>query len=176
MEEEKKEEEQEEKKSYLKEILSFALIIIGVLLIKRYVVTPIEVSGDSMYSTLKDGDIMILNKISYKIHGIKRFDVVVIRSNDSLIIKRVIGLPNEIIRIKDNKLYINDVLIEQNFLDDKEKTIDFKYETVDDCYFVMGDNRDISKDSRELGCFDISKIEGTTSFTIFPFTRIGFKN
>ena len=176
MEEEKKEEQEEEKKNYLKDILTFALIIIGVLLVKKYIVTPVQVSGDSMYSTLKDGDIMILNKVSYKIHGIKRFDVVVINSGGSLIIKRVIGLPNEIIRIKDNKLYINDVEIEQDFLPEGETTADYKYETGDNCYFVMGDNRDISKDSRELGCFDISKIEGTTSFTIFPFNRIGFKN
>jgi signal peptidase I len=163
-------------KTIFKELLPFVIIIIAVLFVKNFIMTPIQVNGNSMDGTLRDGDIMILNKISYKLHGIKRFDIVVIKTEDTLLIKRVIGLPNEKVKVENNKLYINGKELEQDFLDEKVETDDFEYTNEDNCYFVMGDNRDVSLDSRDLGCFDISKIQGTTSMTIFPFNRLGKKN
>ena len=59
-----------------------------------------------MMKTLHDGDIMILNIIDYKVHGVKRFDIVVVDEGDELIIKRVIGLPGDTVEYKNNKLYI----------------------------------------------------------------------
>ncbi len=170
--------ESENKKKVIKTvkgIIPFILTIIAVLLIKEYVVTPIQVNGNSMDSTLHDGDVMILNKIGYKLNGISRFDIVVIRTDDTLLIKRVIGLPKEKVKVVDNKLYINGKELKQEFLDEGTITDDFEYTNSEDCYFVMGDNRGVSLDSRDLGCFDISKIQGTTSFTIFPFNRVGKK-
>ena len=63
----------------LKDVMEYVIIILAVLLIRTFVATPIRVSGDSMYPTLKDGNIMILNKIGYSINGLKRFDIVVIK-------------------------------------------------------------------------------------------------
>ena len=163
-------------KRIIKEVIPFVVIIAIVLLVKQFIVTPIQVNGDSMYPTLKDGDLMLLNKIGYSFGSINRFDIVVVDKGDSYIIKRVIGLPNELIEYKDNKLYVNDEEIEENFLGDTVYTADFSTYTSDDCYLVLGDNRSISLDSRELGCFDISTIKGKTSFTFFPFSRLGFKN
>lgn len=163
-------------KRILKEGLPLLGLLIGVLLIKWLLITPIRVNGTSMYPTLKDGDIMILNKISYKIHGIKRFDIVVIDKGDELLIKRVIGLPNETVKIEDDKLYINGEFVEQPFLKETNTTGDFEAVIENDYYFVMGDNRGVSLDSRELGAFHIDKIKGTTSLVIFPFSRIGKKN
>ena len=60
-----------------------------------------------MVPTLLDGDIMILDKIGYRINGLKRFDIVVIKYNNEKIIKRVIGLPGDYIEYKDNILYVN---------------------------------------------------------------------
>ena len=128
-----------------------------------------------MYPTLKDGDLMLLNRLSYKFGNINRFDIVVLDKGDSYIIKRVIGLPGEHIKFEDNNLYVNDELIEESFLQSTVLTDDFEVYLEDDCYFAMGDNRQISLDSRALGCFDISKIRGKTSFSFFPFDRIGFK-
>lgn len=170
-----KEIKKEKKGGVLKEIISLAIVIIIVLLIKQFVVTPVQINGDSMLPTLDDGDVMILNKISYKISGIKRFDMVVIDNNDTLLIKRVIGLPGETISVKDNKLFVNGKEVEQKFLSKDEITDDFETVVTDDCYFVLGDNRDISLDSRELGCFNINEIQGTTSLTIYPFNRFGTK-
>ena len=102
--------------------------------------------------------------------------IVVVDKDDSYIIKRIIGLPGEIVKYENNKLYINGVEIEESFLPDGKVTNDFEYKVADDCYFVMGDNRQISLDSRELGCFDISKIRGKTSLSFFPLNRFGFKS
>ena len=66
-------------KEKYKEILSYIIIIVVVLLIKHYVITPIKVNGNSMNNTLKNKDIMILDKISYRFQDIKRFDIVVIK-------------------------------------------------------------------------------------------------
>ena len=77
--------------------------------------SPIRVDGDSMNPTLENGDIMILNEIGYKTGGLKRFDIVVIDTEDDVIIKRVIGLPNETITYQDNHLLINGELIETDF-------------------------------------------------------------
>ncbi len=159
----------------IKEFAPFIAIIVIVLLIKQFIVTPVQVNGASMDPTLANGDIMILNKISYKIHGINRFDIVVIRANDTLLIKRIIGLPNETVKVEDNKLYINGEEIEQDFLSEDELTNNFETTVKEDCYFVLGDNRNLSLDSRSLGCFKYEDILGTTSLTIFPFNRIGNK-
>lgn len=162
-------------KSILKEVLPFLVLIIVVLLIKWFIVRPVQVKGDSMYPTLEEGDIMLLNEISYKIHGIKRFDIVVIDKGDELLIKRVIGLPGEEVEYKDNVLYINGEVVKEPIDVEDGTTQDFKVTIQEDYYFVMGDNRTISWDSRELGAFHISKIKGTTSITLFPFNRFGKK-
>ena len=110
----------------VKEILSYVIIIIIVLLIKHFIVTPIKVNGDSMNNTLKDKDIMILDKISYRFQDIKRFDIVVIKKDKEYLIKRVIGLPGETVEYKNNKLYINNKNVAEKF--NHEETPDFKAE------------------------------------------------
>ena len=160
----------------LKDIIEYVIIIIAVLLFRTFLFAPIRVSGSSMVPTLKDGDIMILNKIGYSIKGLNRFDIVVINYENDKIIKRVIGLPGEKVEYKDNKLYVNDKLIEENYT--RKDTEDFILEYLneskipEDKYLVMGDNRPISKDSRMIGFIDKKDIEGYTSIILFPFTRI----
>ena len=163
-------------KNVFREVLPLLGIVIGVLLFKWLIMTPIQVQGNSMSPTLEDNDIMILNKISYKLHGIKRFDIVVIDTGDDLLIKRVIALPGEVVKFEDDKLYINGEYIEQDFLDPSKTTEDFQVQIEEGYYFVMGDNRDVSRDSREFGAFPYSKIMGTTSVVVFPFDRFGNKN
>lgn len=92
----------------VKEILGYVLVIVLVLLVKQFIITPIRVNGASMNDTLYDKDIMILDKISYHFQDIERFDIVVIKMDDEYLIKRVIALPGEKISYQDNKLYIND--------------------------------------------------------------------
>lgn len=176
-----KDESVKKKNKIFKEIMSYILIILVVLLIKKYIFTPIRVNGDSMNPTLLHNDIMILNEIGYYTNGLKRFDIVVVNTNGEKIIKRVIGLPGDKIEYKDNKLYVNDKLIEENF--EHAETMDFSvfidlgFETIpDDHYFVVGDNRNNSVDSRMIGLVNKNQIMGKTNFIVFPFKRFGKTN
>lgn len=160
-------------KNYFKEFLPYIIIIIMVILIKSYVVSPIRVNGESMDSTLKDGDIMLLNEIGYRFDDIERFDIVVIRRGDDYLIKRVIGLPGEEVKYYNNKLYINGKRVKEPY--NREETFDFTATVFDGEYYIMGDNRDDSTDSRIFGAVSKDDIIGKTSLTIFPFSRFGIK-
>lgn len=162
-------------KEKYKEILSYIIIIVVVLLIKHYVITPIKVNGNSMNNTLKNKDIMILDKISYRFQEIERFDIVVIKKENDYLIKRVIGMPGETVEYKNNKLYINGKNIDEKFIHEKTNDFIMEEKIPDDCYFVVGDNRPVSNDSRYIGVINKKDILGKTSLVIFPFSRFGIK-
>ena len=109
-----------------------------------------------MYPTFKDKQVVRVSKIK----EIKRFDIVIAKKHDNyLIVKRVIGLPNEKIEYKDNHLYINEKPVTESFIDlYLTKTEDFAYTLKDNEYFLLGDNREYSTDSRELGAFKKEKL------------------
>lgn len=155
-----------------KEVIPYLVIIILVLLIKAFIFTPVIVNGPSMMTNLHDKDIMILDKIGMKINGINRFDIVVIQTSQSKIIKRVIGLPGEIIEYKDNKLYINDKEVEDPYPSQITGNIERQL-IPENTYYVLGDNRTDSVDSRILGPIDKNKILGHATFIIYPFNRFG---
>lgn len=173
-------------KDSLKELVPYVIIIFTVILIRSFLFSPIKVNGTSMVNTLHDGDTMILNKISYKFSNLKRFNIVVIKTENSYLIKRIIGLPGEKIKyeIKDNKgiLYINGKKINEEFINDdtKVKTCSIDSDLCKDGiliskdnYFVMGDNRGDSIDSRIIGVVNKKNITGTTKLVIFPIKDIG---
>lgn len=161
-------------KKILKEYLPFAVLIVLILVLKSYVVTTIRVNGNSMNPTLKNNDIMLLNKIGYRFSDIERFDIVVVQNGDSKIIKRVIGLPGEVVEYKDNTFYIDDEVVEDKYNSIEQE--DFLVVLGEDEYFVMGDNRGDSLDSRILGPILKDKILGQATFTIFPFSRWGVQS
>lgn len=162
----------EQIKKWLKENLLFTILLLIIIIIRIFFYSPIRVNGSSMYPTLQDKEFMILNKIGLQ-KGINRFDIVVVESNGKYIIKRVIGLPGESVMYSDNKLYINGKAIEDNY--SKSETENFENVILkDNEYFVMGDNREVSKDSRVIGPVNIKNIKGKTNLVIFPFNKIGF--
>lgn len=156
-----------------KEAVTYLLIILFIILVRTYVVTPVRVSGSSMTNTLKNGEILLLNKFEYRFSDIKRFDIVVVKAHKERIIKRVIGLPGETLKYENGILYINDKMIEENYLDEVTKDFTYEGKIPDECYFVMGDNRDDSLDSRYFGCFPKKDILGHASFVLFPFAKFG---
>lgn len=158
-------------KEKLKEYVPYVVLIIILLLIRTFVGTTIRVNGASMYPTLDNKDLMILDKISYRFKEIKRFDIVVVKTERSKIIKRVIGLPGEIISYKDNILYIDGEEVEDIY--NSVKQDDFECVLGEDEYFVLGDNREISLDSRSIGPVEREDIVGRAIFTIFPFSKFG---
>ena len=167
------------KKETKKELIIYGSIILAIILIRTFVITPVRVNGSSMYSTLKDGEIMILNKLDYKLHDIERFDIVVVKTDEKKIIKRVIGLPGETLKYEDNTLYINGKKIDEPYLKDATEDFDITslgYDKIpDDCYFVLGDNRDNSSDSRIIGPVKKSQITGSASLVLFPFREAGYR-
>ena len=156
----------------LKELLPYIIIIIVVIIIRTFIFTPVVVNGPSMMNTLHNGDVMILDKIGMKLGGIKRFDIVVIQTGKTKIIKRVSGMPGETISYHDNKLYINGKEVSDNH--SNEITYDFEEVKIPDGeYYVLGDNRTDSVDSRILGTIPKNEILGHATFIIYPFNRFG---
>ena len=168
--------EKESKTNYIKELIPYLIIIIVVILIRSFIITPIRVDGQSMYSTFDDGEILLLEKVDKKY---KRFDVVVFKNDGERLIKRIIGFPGETIEYKNNKLYVNGKYIEEKFLTNNQETYDFDLKELEHKkipkghYFVLGDNRTNSTDSRILGPIKESKIQGKVVFTLFPFNKFG---
>lgn len=157
----------------IKEIIPYVVIVIVVVLIRTFIITPIKVNGTSMYDTLEHKDTMILNKIDVKINKLERFDIVVIETGDTYIIKRVIGLPGETIKYQDGKLYINGKKMKDPYYKN-ENTSDFESVKIpENHYFVLGDNRSDSIDSRIIGPVSLDNIKGTTKLIIFPFKNMG---
>lgn len=167
-------------KEKIKEIFDtvypYLIIIIVVVLIRSFIVTPIQVEGMSMYSTLDDKEILLLKKYDKKF---KRFDVVVFDYDGKKLIKRIIAFPGETVEYKNNKLFINDRYVKENFLDKYTKTYDFSLKDIGytkvpkNTYFVMGDNRTNSTDSRLIGPISKKQINGKTNFALYPLNRFG---
>lgn len=154
----------------IKEVIPYIVIVVVVVLIRTFIITPVRVDGDSMKNTLKNGDILLL----YKLSSIDRFDIIVLdeEKDNEKIIKRVIGLPGETVAIKKGKIYINDEVIDDEYA--YGETTDYNKVTLrDDEYFILGDNRLISKDSRYFGPIKDNEIKGKIVFRLFPFTKIG---
>lgn len=163
-------------KKFIKELIPYIVIIIAVVLIRTYIITPVIVVGDSMVPTLDDDQILLLNKLDYKFNEIERYDIVVIKVENSEIIKRVIGLPGETIEYRNNILYINGHEEETTYNFDIE---DFNLKDICNCdkipkdkYLVLGDNRMVSSDSRIIGLIDKEDIEGSTSISLWPIKKI----
>lgn len=171
--------------------MPYIIIIVFIGIIRFFVATPVSVSGSSMYPTLKNNDYMILYKLTKKMRGINRFDIVVINTDSGRIIKRVIGLPGEKIKytIEKNEdgdeigvLYINGKKVKEGFIDDiaKRNTCNddwiickSEYVVPEGEYFVMGDNRGNSIDSRVIGTIEDKDIKGIARLRIFPFNKFG---
>jgi len=164
-------------KSFIKDAISVILTsIVIVFILIKFIMMPCIVDGSSMYPTLKDKDFGYSFVIKKTI-GINRFDIVVLKveDQDKLLVKRVIGMPNDLLEYKNNELYINGELIEEDFLNDSVITEDFKVQLLDDEYYCLGDNRSNSLDSRYYGAFSYKQIRSSGIFIMYPFSELGVK-
>lgn len=168
-------------KEFLKDAGKIILCVILFLVIIQYVFSVTKVVGSSMYPTLKDEELLILNKFKYRMSDVKRGDIISLKYADTkYLIKRVIGLPGETIEIKDSKLYINNQIIEESYISSELKYKDFSLEELgyskipENMYLVLGDNRVNSLDSREIGLIKKEDINGKIALRFWPLNRISF--
>ena len=140
----------------------------------------IEMNGSSMKPVLESGDVVLMNRLSYDIGKPNRLDVVVFeREGQQPGIKRIIGLPGEIVEIIENHVYINGEKLKEDY-----KTTDIndvgivseKMQLASDEYFVLGDDRENSEDSRnaDVGNVKRSYIYGKAWFVVSPKKDFGF--
>ena len=166
-------------REFIIDFVKLIVVIIIILFLMIYVVSVTQVVGNSMNSTLENGDVLILNKFKYRFTDIKRGDIISLEYADTkYLIKRVIGLPGDKVSIRDNTLYINGELYVENYLDEGLEYDDFDlsslgYDTIpEDMYLVLGDNREDSLDSREIGLISKDEVIGKVSFRIWPLNKL----
>lgn len=188
------------KDNIVREILNYVVIILIAFvlaqIIHKYIFTPVTVSQHSMMNTLHEGDFVFL----WRPINVDRFDVYVFEKEDELddsyLIKRVIGLPGDEIRMENYDLYINNKLVNEPYLDSENINlnnairssftladicqinsvncnVDGKIKIPDDYYLVLGDNRNSSRDSREFGLIKSDQLRGEAKYIIYPFNRFG---
>lgn len=177
---------------FIKELAIYCLIFIAVLyLVPNYVCARTVVDGPSMKNTLHNRDSVLLDKLSYHIVEPKRFDVIVFyhfmdpenpdkKDKDAyeFYVKRIIGLPGETVQIVGDEIYINGELLEENYGKDPITDEGRATEPIvlgEDEYFVLGDNREVSVDSRYESVGNIKKdwIVGKVRVRVYPFDSMG---
>ena len=172
-------------KSLTKEILGWVVYIVIVIILTYLVITFVgvrtKVEGRSMENTLHDGDNLIVDKISYRFRDPKRYEIIVFPykyQEDVYYIKRIIGLPGETVQVIDGYVYIDGEKLDEDYGKEVMETSGIAQEPIklgEDEYFVLGDNRRVSKDSRdsEVGPVKKENIAGHVVLRIWPLSKFG---
>lgn len=176
--------------------------IIIVAIVNTEVLASAKVQQESMENTLYNDEKLIVDKVSYNFTAPKREDIIIFFDNDekrnifqegyeylkeiasisyntdtrTRLVKRVIGIPGDEIDIKDGYVYLNGSILEELYVKGETYSRDkeFPIKVEEDTVFVLGDNREVSNDSRNFGLVKINQIEGKAVFRISPFNRFGF--
>lgn len=156
------------------------------LFLRLYVVNIARIKGSSMLPTLHDRDWALVWRLPYRFRAPRRGEVVIchypgrrmkrIPFLPQAFVKRVIALPGDTIEFIEGEMFINGELLEEPYLDPSRcrylRTRPLRTLGPDE-YFVMGDNRDRSNDSRNVGPIHRSAIRGRVVCVLFPWKRIG---
>lgn len=192
-----------EKPNYFKEILKWIFVIliavVIALILRAFVFEWVVVQGQSMENTLYSRQVLFVNKLEYKFGQPRRGDIVIIQvtqgnwdylafakdiptlktilpsRGEVNYIKRVIGVPGDVVDIKEGYVYINDIKQNETYIKGITYEQNFELPAVvpENNVFVMGDNREYSKDSRQLGFIEYSGIKGKAAFRIRPLKEFG---
>lgn len=172
------------KKEIIDWLVHIALAIVITLFIINYIGQFTIVQGNSMLPTLKDKNILIIEKLTQRFGSIKQGDIVVVKIPDLLgrgktyAVKRVIATGGQKIEIKNGNVFVDGEKLDEHYISggDTFATGPFSDMVVpENCIYVLGDNRmpGASKDSRIFGPVDKNTIAGRAIFRIFPLKELG---
>ena len=175
-------------------VLIVAALVIA-FLIKTFLFQAFYIPSESMVPTLKVGDRVLVNKLSYDLHDVNRGDIIVFKAppeaeagNIKDLVKRVVGLPGDVVEARDEngaacdtedlskrcQVYVNDRRLEEPYLPDGTTTVNLPRTKVPaGHFFMMGDNRSASRDSRYFGSIEKSAVIGRVFVRIWPPKSIG---
>lgn len=160
------------------EVLGAIAVAAAVAVLVSTLAFPLfRIYGDSMEPTLKSGDVVLAHRVG----GIERGDLVAFWLNNRILVKRVMGVPGDWVDIdEDGVVSVNGEALDESYLADGALSkgtvnISLPYQVPDGRYFVMGDNREVSLDSRvsEVGCVPRDQIAGRLDLRIWPLESIG---
>lgn len=148
------------------------------LLFNTFVAQLVVVEGSSMIPTLQDRERMLVTRSTYRLRMPMRGEVVVTHYPDpddpENYVKRVVGLPGDTVEIADGTLYVNGQAVDEPYLGEPMNR-DFEQITVPDgCVFVLGDNRNISRDSRyaDVGPVPLNRLLGEVHAVVWPLSQM----
>ena len=173
--------------SYIPMIAVWILLVAGIcvfaFLIVWHLGQRVSMIGDSMNPILRNGDVVLVNRLVYNARRPRRGDIIVFKpkgnENSHYYIKRVIGLPGEKVEFRENEIYINGNRLEEKYQStavDRTGIVTEKMELGSDEYFVLGDDRENSEDSRDADVGNVKRehIFGKAWFVISPRDSFGF--
>lgn len=175
-----------EKKSsfrlFLENVLYIASAIVLALIVQQFIIRPFVVNGASMDPTLKTGDYLLIDEVTYRLREPERGDVVVFRSPpepDKFFIKRIIGLPGDTVSIEGSKVTITNAQYPKGFTLSEPFITHASVNSMtvnvpSDEYFVMGDNRNGSFDSRSWGTLPKANLRGRALIRLLPLKEIDY--
>lgn len=180
----------------------FIIAVVLATLISTQVFTFSQVQQRSMENTLVEKDAILIEKVRLHFHEPRRGEIIVLLEgieinntflgkierlyvdmynkflhieNQSRLVKRVIGIPGDYVDIKEGKVFINGEPLDEPYVTSETfpRSVSVPFTVPEDEFFVLGDNREVSQDSRDFGCISIDQIEGIAVFRIFPINKIG---
>lgn len=160
---------------FFRDTFKYIVVAAVVILVFVFVIGLQQVVGPSMSPTLTENDIVVINKLSYKLHKINTGDVVIASVSDKYMIKRVIGLPGDELKMVNGRIYLNGELFD-DYVDiniEESGNLENGIKVGDNEYFIIGDNRNDSEDSRFYGTISKKNIVGKVAFRLYPFSKIG---
>lgn len=171
------------KKEIMSWILTIGVAVAAALLIRTFLFEPIRVDGHSMCDTLQDGEIMLVTKPEYLFGDPQYGDVVICKypGRTENFVKRVMGLPGDVIEVRSNVVYRNGAALDEPYLTPERNNDGFSmapFTLGEKEYFVMGDNRDNSHDCRNYygygspAALTRDMIIGHVRCVVFPFNVI----
>ncbi len=164
-----------QRKGLAKTVGILLVVAAVVVLVLTFLFPVVQVYGDSMQTTLYEGDVIIALKTS----NINRGDVIAFWYKNKILVKRVVAMPGEQLDIdREGNVYIDGELLEEPYVQQKafgECNITLPYQVPEGRFFVVGDNRGVSVDSRSslVGCVAMEQIIGKMVFRVWPFEKIG---